>query len=94
MPQQQGRDLTSLDGLIAGLGGAAGGTRSTGPCGLLMEHLQAARRGLLGAMRGEYVLNLEQAKESVACIPDRASRTSTKATLQHMIDSAADANAA
>jgi hypothetical protein len=86
------KDLKSLDELIAGLGGAGSGTQSTGPCGLLVEHLQAARRGLLGSMRGEYGLSLQQAKESVACIPDKISRTNTKTTLQGLIDSAVAAN--
>ena len=91
---QPDKHLKSLDDLIAGLGGLAGGTQTTGPCGLLVEHLQAARRGLLGSMRGEYNSSLEQARESVACIPDKNSRTSTKATLQGLIDSAKAARAA
>jgi hypothetical protein len=86
-------DLKSLDDLIAGLGGAVSGRQTTGPCGLLLEHLQAARRGLLGSTRGEYSLNLEQAKESVACIPDKHSRTTTRATLQGLIDSSAASSA-
>jgi hypothetical protein len=86
---QPNKAVKSLDELIAGLGGADVGTQSNGPCGLLLEHLQAARRGLLGAMRGEYRLNLEQAKESVGCISDKNSRANAKATLQGLIDSAA-----
>jgi hypothetical protein len=86
---QPNNDLKSLDDMIAGLGGAVSGRQTTGPCGLLLEHLEAARRGLLGSMRGEYSLSLEQARESVACIPDKQSRTNTRATLQGLIDSAA-----
>jgi hypothetical protein len=89
---QSGDDLKSLDELIAGLGGANGGTQSTGPCGLLVEHLQAARRSLLGSMRGEYGLSLEQAKESVACISDKNSRANAKATLESLIHSAVAAS--
>jgi hypothetical protein len=91
---QPAHDLKSLDDLIAGLGGDSSGMQTTGPCGLLMEHLQAARRGLLGSMRGDYAVSLEQAKESLACISDRNSRVSTKATLQGLIDSSASVNAA
>lgn len=85
---QQNKDVKALDELIAGLGGAEGGTHSAGPCGLLLEHLQAARRGLLGSMRAEYGVSLEQAKRSVASITDKNSRTNTRATLQGLIDSA------
>ena len=90
---QPNNDLKSLDDMIAGLGGAVSGRQTTGPCGLLLEHLQAARRGLLGSSRGEYSLSLEQAKESVACIPDKVSRTNTRTTLQGLIDSAVAAKA-
>jgi hypothetical protein len=85
MPQD--RDLKCLDDLIAGLGGADAGVRSTGPCGLLFEHLQAARRGLLGSMPGEYSLSLRQAKESVACISDKSTRIEMKKALRRLIDS-------
>jgi hypothetical protein len=88
-PIQPRSALKSLDELIAGLGGVHSGTQSTGPCGLLMEHLQAARRSLLGSMRGEYGLSLEQAKESLACISDKNSRATTKAALQSLINSGA-----
>jgi hypothetical protein len=84
---QQDKDLKCLDELIAGLGSTGSGTQSKGPCGLLLEHVQAARRNLLGSMRGEYSLSLEQAKESVACIPDKSARTKTKEILQSLIDS-------
>jgi hypothetical protein len=84
---QQDKELKCLDELIAGLGGADNGAQSTGPCGLLLEHLQAARRHVLGSMRGEYRLSLEQAKESVACISDKSARTKMKGDLQTLIDS-------
>jgi len=83
---QQDTDLKSLDKLIASLGGNEIGTRTEGPCGLLLEHAQAARRHLLGAMSAEYSLSLEQAKESLACISDKASRSKTKAMLQGLIE--------
>jgi hypothetical protein len=84
---QQDKELKCLDQLISGLGGADNGTQSTGPCGLLLEHLQAARRHVLGSMRGECRLSLAQAKESVGCISDKSARTKMKETLQSLIDS-------
>jgi len=84
---QQNKDLNSLDELIANLGGAGIGTHSTGPCGLLMEHIQAARRELLGSMRAEYCSSLQFAKESLACIPGKSARAETKKILQGLIDS-------
>jgi len=86
---QQSTDLKSLDELIANLGGAGIGTESAGPCGLLLEHMQAARRDLLGSMRAEYNSNLRFAKESVACIPDKAARGEVTKRLQSLIDSEA-----
>jgi hypothetical protein len=86
---RQGADLKSLDELIANLGGDDIGMRSTGPCGLLMEHIQAARRGLLGSMRAEYCSSLQFAKESVACIASETARAAAKKTLQSLIDSEA-----
>src|SRR5579871_1731330 len=82
-------DLKSLDELIAILGGADIGARSAGPCGLLIEHLQAARRYRLGAMHAEYRSSLDQAKASVACIADKNSRAEAKGSLQQLLDSAA-----
>lgn len=78
--------LKCLDGLIADLGGADMGMRSNGPCGLLLEHLEAARRGLLGSMVAEYKSSLEQAKASVACVSDKDARTKIKNTLLGLID--------
>jgi len=84
---QQDKELKCLDQLISDLGGADTGTQSVGPCGLLLEHLQAARRHVLGSMHNEYGLSLTQAKESVACITDKGARTKMKGTLQSLIDS-------
>jgi hypothetical protein len=88
MPQNH--DLKSLDELIATLGGADTGAQTPGPSGLLLEHLQAARRDLLGSITGEYRFSLEQAKESVASILDKSARSEMKRRLQSLIDLAAD----
>ncbi len=87
---QHDNDLKCLDELIAGLGGADMGLQSRGPSGLLLEHLQAARRDLLGSITGEYRLSLQQAKESIASILDRSSRIEMKNRLQSLIDSKGD----
>ncbi len=84
---QQSTDLKNLDELIAHLGGTGISTQSVGPCGLLLEHMQAARRDLLGSMRNEYSSSLQFAKESLACIPDKAARVETKRMVQSLIDS-------
>lgn len=85
---QQDKDLVCLDELIAEFGGSNDAEmQSRGPCDLLLEHLQAARRDLLGSMPGEYSLSLGQAKESTACISGKSARTRTKKTLQSLIDS-------
>jgi hypothetical protein len=84
---QQDKDLICLDSLIAGLGGTVTGIHSAGVCGLLLEHLQAARRDRLGSMRGEYIVSLKQAKDSVACIADKGIRTETRKILQGLLDS-------
>jgi hypothetical protein len=83
----QTTDLKSLDDLLATLGGDDIGNRSSGPCGLLIEHIQAARRGLLGSMRAEYCSSLQFAKESTACIPGKDARAETRKILQGLIDS-------
>jgi hypothetical protein len=83
MPQDQ---LKCLDELIATLGGADTGAHTQGPSGLLLEHLQAARRDLLGSILGEYRLSLQQAKESVASILDKSAREEMKKRLQSLID--------
>jgi hypothetical protein len=83
---QQAKDLKCLDGLIAEFGGShnAGG-RSNGVHGLLLEHLQAARRDLLGSMRGEYRSSLQFAKESASAIVDKGVRDATRKTLQDLL---------
>ena len=86
---QLSADLQSLDELIAKLGGAGVGSQSVGPCGLLLEHIRAARRDLLGSMRAEYRSSLRFAKESVACIPGQGARSEAKKALQDLIDSEA-----
>ena len=80
-------DLSILEKLIAHLGGAEIGMESAGSYGLLLEHLQSARRGLLGSMRAEYNSSLQFAKESLACITGTADRAETKKILQGLIDS-------
>lgn len=82
-------ELKSLDELMVNLGGAGIGTQSAGPCGLLLEHLQAARRDFLGSMRAEYCSSLKFAKESIACIADKSARAGVKQILQGLIDSEA-----
>jgi hypothetical protein len=83
----QSTDLKTLDGLIARLGGDDIGTQSPGPSRLLMEHIQAARRGLLGSMRAEYCSSLQFAKESLDSIPGKDARAETRKILQGLIDS-------
>ena len=82
---QRNDDLGCLDKLIAGIGGAASGVTSDGPCGLLIEHLRSARRSLLGAMRDEYSSSLQQAQESVNCIADKNVRMETQKALRNLI---------
>jgi hypothetical protein len=85
MQERQDDSIVRLDKLIASLGGADMGTQSFGPCGLLLEHLQAARRDLLGSILGEYRLSLEQAKESVACIVEKSARDTMKEALKSLL---------
>ena len=80
---QQDDDLKMLDEMIADLGGSSAPVA----CDLLVEHLQAARRYLLGSMPGEYSLCLEQARQSVAFIPEKVAGTKTKKILRYLIDS-------
>jgi len=79
--------LKSLDELIDDLGGSNAGERSMGALGLLSEHLQAARRNLLGAMPGEYRLSLREAKDSLSCIPKGDARSIVRNSLQSLLDS-------
>jgi hypothetical protein len=83
----QDKDLNRLNELIAGLGGTVTGSQSAGACGLLLEHLNAARRGRLGSMREEYVASLKQAIDSIACILDKGVRAETKKVLQGLLNS-------
>ena len=87
---QRNKTLNCLDALIFDLGGADHGLQSVGSCGLLLEHLQAARRDLLGSMPGGYSLSLHQAEESLACIPNKSARAEMKKVLRTLIDSKGD----
>ena len=79
----QDEDLKILDEMIADLGGS----RAATACDLLLEHLQAARRYLLGSMPIEYSMCLQQARESLASIPERVTGIETKKILRYLIDS-------
>ncbi len=88
---QPNQELKSLDELIASLGGADTGAHTPpGPSGLLLEHLQAARRDLLGSITGEYRFSLDQAHESLAGILDKGTRIEMKKRLQILINSSGD----
>ena len=79
-------DLKCLDSLIAGFGGSYDtGERSTGSCELLLEHLQSARRDLLGSMREEYLSSLQFAEDSLSCVQDKILRAETRKTLQGLL---------
>lgn len=78
--------LKCLDELITDLRGTDAGERSMGPLGLLSEHLQAARRNLLGSMPGEYRLSLREAKKSVGCVAAGNARIKARNSLQGLID--------
>lgn len=81
-------DVSALDKLMLDLGSSPdAGKQSHGPCGLLLEHLRAARTSLLGAMPGEYRSSLKEAKESVACISDKKTQTDIRQRLQILIGS-------
>lgn len=84
----QHKNLGRLEELIASLGGGNNpGTHSEGSCVLLLGHLETARRSMLGSMRGEYALNLDQAKNAIGCIPPGNQRDQAKQTLQFLIAS-------
>ncbi len=82
---QQDEDLKILDEIMADLGHSS----DVPACDLLLEHLQAARRYLLGSMPGEYGWCLQQARESAVFIPQKAAGTETKKMLRYLIDSEA-----
>jgi hypothetical protein len=86
---QQSTELSSLDELLVKLGGAGVLAQTAGPCGLLLEHIQAARRDLLGSRGAEYISSLKFAKESAGCIPGKIDRAEAKGILQGLIDSRA-----
>lgn len=79
-------ELNYLDETIAGLSGNDHGAQSAGPRGLILEHLRAARTALLGAMQAEYGLSLEQAMDSVSCIPEKSARIKTTHLLRSLMD--------
>ena len=79
----QDEDLKILDEMIADLRGSGAALA----CDLLWEHLEAARRYLLGSMPREYSFCLQQARESVAFIPEQAVGTEAKKILRYLIDS-------
>ena len=76
-----------IDQMISDLGGTELGLRSQGPCGLLLEHLRSARTALLGAMHSQYVLSLEQAEDSIACVPNKNLRADMKSSLRALVKS-------
>ena len=84
---QPGRELKEVDQMIASLGVADLGLHSHGPCDLLLEHLRAARTALLGAMHSEYLLSLEQAEDSIACVPSKNLRADMKGLLRALMKS-------
>jgi hypothetical protein len=78
-------NLRSLDQLIADVGSSDAGSQSAGPCGLLIEHLRAARSSLLGSMPGEYRSSLQEAKASLACISNKNAQTEVRKRLQNLL---------
>ena len=75
--------LTCLDKLIAEFGGGSSGAShpNLASCTAILEHLQAARRYLLGAALDEYRLSLDHAKSSLFSIADGKTRTEVRNTL-------------
>jgi hypothetical protein len=84
-PASHDSDLRSLEGLIARLGSANGQGRHSGE--LLLEHLAAARRYRLGAMHNEYGFSLQQASDSVNCLPEASARKHASEVLHSLIAS-------
>ena len=84
---QRDQDLATLAALIAELGGSnKAGKQSGSPCDLLLEHLDAARRNLLGSMPGEYRMSLQQAKDALPCIADKSTRSEVQQRLKNLLD--------
>jgi hypothetical protein len=81
MPQDE--DLKSLDEMVAGFGTS----RDLEGRDLVLEHLRAARRCLLGSMLGEYRFNLQQAREAVGFLPDKTVQAGAKTILLRLYDS-------
>jgi hypothetical protein len=82
---QQSLILQRLDEVITSLHGDEDpGTHGRGSCDLLLEHLRAARRNLLGSARLEYDLNLEQSLSAVDCIPSKDLRARVKQVLESL----------
>lgn len=87
---QQSPSLERLEEVIANLNAADGpGRRPPGSCELLLEHLEAARRNLLGRAMLEYALNLEQALDSIGCIEVKDLQARTTRLLQDLQTDAA-----
>lgn len=86
MPKDAHTTAATLDQLIAEVGGSGDeGTQSRSSHGLLLEHLRSARTSLLGSMSSEYRSSLEEAKESAACIADKATQSDIRKRLQNLI---------
>jgi hypothetical protein len=79
------QDLRQLDEAIASLSGS----HDAAPWDHLLDRLRTARRYLLGASPGEYKFTLQQAVDSVACIPDKTARAEAKKMLRNLMDSEA-----
>ena len=78
--------LSSLDQLIADVGGGSdAGKQSGGACKLLIEHLRSARTSFLGSMPAEYKSSLQEAKESAVCISDKNTLSDVRKRLQNLI---------
>jgi hypothetical protein len=84
---QQDQHLNTLGHLIEELGGSDEGKQSEGPCSVLVEHLEAARRELLASMPVEYGVSLEQALHAVGCVPDLQVRNEMTGTLRDLLNS-------
>jgi hypothetical protein len=76
-PTQAEVDLARLDELIASLQ-----HKNSEPVDLLLEHLHSARTDLLGAMPGEYVASLRDARDAASRVEPKTLRK----TLEEVID--------
>lgn len=83
---QSADNLGRLDALIAtySVPISSTGSNTRGPCDLLVERLQAARRCLLGNMTFEYEMNLKQAVGSLDCISEKTQLTHVRRELEHL----------